>query len=140
LKFNGSGSSGLKTIYGLTTLTLDLTKSDVPSLSGLERYKQLTSLTLNLGESPDESKVASLAEVGQLGRLKTLDLRLAYTDVISLSGLEQLKALTTLTLDLNNHLGWFPPQVVPVLFLLSDTTVLRCMCRIPPHDTRLMVP
>jgi hypothetical protein len=101
LHFNGSSLSGLKPIDGLSALNLDLTKSDVKSLSGLERLKGLTSVTLKLGGFPDESRVASLTELGQLARLKTLDLELAYSEVTSLSGLEPLKGLTTLTLDLD---------------------------------------
>ncbi len=82
---------------------------DGSSLAGLERLKSLVTLNLHLGES----KITSLATLGQLKRLTTLSLDFfhpfstlfpADPAIISLSlaGLEQLKRLTTLSLDLSD--------------------------------------
>jgi hypothetical protein len=96
LLFTGSRLTGLEQLKGLTSLTFNLSGSEVTSLAGLEQLKGLTSLTLNLSDS----EVTSLAGLEQLKGLTSLTLNPGGSPVTSLEGLEQLKGLTSLALDL----------------------------------------
>jgi hypothetical protein len=93
LRFTGAQLTGLERLKRLTSLSLDLGPTTT-SLAGLERLKGLTSLSLNLASS----KVTSLEELEKVKGLTSLSLDLSGSEVTSLAGLEQLKGLTSLSL------------------------------------------
>ena len=77
----------------LTSLTLDLGNSPITSLAGLDQLNSLTCLTLNLVGSP----ITRLAGLDQLKSLTSLTLALEDFPIASLAGVVQLKRLTSLT-------------------------------------------
>jgi len=97
VKFNGSRLVGLEKLKGLTSLTLNLSSSQVTSLAGFEHINGLNSLTLGLSGS----QVTNLAGLERLKHLSSLALDLSDSQVTNLAGLEQLKGLNSLTLDLS---------------------------------------
>jgi hypothetical protein len=93
--------TGLERLKNLTSLTLDVSNSGLATLAGLEQLNGLTSLTLNLSNS----RVTSLAGLEQLKSLTSLALYLSGSQVASLAELEQLKHLTSLEV-------WLPLSLV----------------------------
>ncbi len=96
LVFDGFNLIGLEKLKGLTSLSLNLSDSQIKSLAGLEQLKGLTSLQL----FARDSQIKSLAGLEQLKGLTSLSLDLSRTEVKSLAELEKLKGLTSLSLDL----------------------------------------
>ena len=121
--FSGSSLAGLEQLKNLTSLTLDLSDSQIPSLAGLDQLKSLTSLTLSVPTSQvtnldglkrlkslasltlnnlSGSQIDSLAGLEEVRGLTSLSInRVSAPPIASLAGLEQLKSLSSITLDLS---------------------------------------
>lgn len=102
----------------LRELTLFLCNSQIHSLHGIQNLKKLRTMTLDLRGA----KLDDIDAIAQIGTLEKLVLRLRWSQVASLPDLGELTKLRTVELHIEN---WWPHEELPDISKLPNLTDVR---------------